>query len=135
MKLKSKDEIYVRYFVSADTEFETEIIFAVYNADGEKISEKTENIEVTKEQQEKETFLEIPDVEQGLLKIAVLDSDKEATMVEDFIVYDSSAITGFTVIDLLSSSYSYAGIIVVGFLITAFFMIRRILRLRKKHSR
>ena len=132
--LVSKKEISVIYFVESDTNMDTEIVFRVSDSEGV-VSEKTVQVEVSQsEELEAEVLLDISGAKTGELKISVTVAGEEKPMIEDSILYDSKLRTGFAVRDILTDSRTYVWLIVLVFFVVAFFIMRRILRFKKKRK-
>ena len=125
MNLESKEELYVKYIINSDSDID--LTFSVFDSDENLISEKSGG-----GNGEQEITLDLLDAENGMLKIVVSGAGKE-TLVEESFLYDRNALTGFVALSDMGSG-SYIIVIVIVFLIIAFFLVRRILKLKKKHK-
>lgn len=131
MEFISKNKISISYSAESDADANVEVIFKIYSGD-EEISSSSQIIEAKKDLKvENEVILNIEGVDAGFLKISASKSGGEL-LVEDSVLYDSKLITGFSIINILSSNVPYIASILIVFSVLAFFIVRRILRLRKR---
>tara|TARA_Y100000310_G_C20591708_1_gene768422 strand:- start:253 stop:726 length:474 start_codon:yes stop_codon:yes gene_type:complete len=125
-----------QYTIKSDIDTETNIIFSVYNQDDTLISEKSQETTAKKDQSiEGEISLDISNAKTGLLKVSARKSEEENAITENSIIYDTDLLTGFSVRGLLTNRAVSISLILILTLIPSFFIIRRILRLKKKRKK
>ena len=93
--------------------------------------EKTYGLElIPGEEYNGEAFIELEGVNGGLLKLSISKGGK--LLLEENVIYDSSSLTGFSIFSVKGSG-SIVLVIVLATLVSLFFIIRRILYLRKDY--
>lgn len=132
LSFKSSRELLINYKVNSDEEAISTIIYKLLDENGVVVVEESEEISSGKEIEEREFLINLPELENGVMKIAIYSQGSEVPLIEDDLVYDSKVVaTGFISRELLGTG-SWIALIVVLFGIAAFFMIRRILSHRRK---
>ena len=133
MNLISKTNLQINYTVRGNSDFNQNLIFSVIDSENNLILEKSEQINVVKEESYKSIVLDIGEANKGLLKIIISRADDKKPIVEEFFVYDSSAfgVTGFAFLNKVSSTMTLTALMILVFGVIAYFVVRRIIALRK----
>lgn len=121
----------ISYSVGAGAAMTTELVFKVLDSSQKEISKKTEKIDITSQTEQRNVLLDISNAKTGgELKILVLRVGEDKPLLEDSILYNPASITGYAS-TVLSGTMPYVTTIVISFLIISFFIVRRIIRLRR----
>ncbi len=125
MFLESKNELTVKYSVKSLSD-KAALVFRVFS-DDVLISEKSE--EVLTGDDEKEIILDVSKAESGMLKVSI--GRENETIIEEFFLYNKNSMTGFAS-RIFEGNVKYIGLIVIVFLVLAFFIIRRIFKRKRR---
>jgi len=127
----SGEEFKIRYSVDSVDDSLRVLFFRIFNSVGGVVVEVPQEVELKYgEVYEGEVLVDLADVDEGMLRLAIGDKDKVSFVEEDF-VYGGGVLTGFAAFEWVGD-FSYIGIILVVFLILAGILVVRIFRLRKK---
>ncbi len=131
ISFKSDDKLLVAYNIEPTDNSTRSLLFKILNSDGEVVAEISKDVELIFGQlYTGEILIDISDVEEGMLKVAITDKNKVNFIEENFVYGRSPGITGFSLANLDAES-SYIGIILVLFLVLTIFLVIRIWKLRK----
>jgi hypothetical protein len=126
----SGEELRIDYSVEPTGNLVSVLYFRILDSDENVVSEIVEEVELfLGEVYEGSVVLDIVDVSEGMLRVAI--SDGEVSFVEEDFVYGGGAgMTGFASLSW-DGDFSYIGIVLIVFAMLAGLLIRRIWKLRK----
>jgi len=124
------DDLKIDYSVEPTGNTVNVLYFRVLDSEGNIVSEVSREVDlVFGEIYEGSVLMDIGDVDEGMLRVAISDGDV-SFVEEDFVYGGGVGMTGFASLDW-SVDFSYIGIILVVFLVLAGLLVRRIWKLKK----